>query len=66
MAKTVQKSQYIVRTGSHKGQYIGIRIRGGTNRKYCWVKNRWDAEVLTLNQAKAIVRNYGGEIYSLV
>ncbi len=59
-----QKRLYIVRTGAHKGQYIAIRLRGAatSKRKYAWVKNRWDAMPLTIQQAKGIVRAYGGEI----
>jgi hypothetical protein len=61
MAKKTQKL-YIVRTGDHKGQYIGLRIRASSEKKYAWVKNRYDAAYLTLQQAKGIVRAYGGEI----
>lgn len=65
MGKKVQKS-YLVRTGAHKGQYIGVRLRGGSTRKYCWVNTKYNAQPLSLNQAKAIVRNYGGEIFAIV
>lgn len=64
MGNKTQKA-YLVRTGAHKGQYIGIRIRSGSTKKYCWVNTKSDAQPLSLNQAKAIVRNYGGELYSI-
>lgn len=63
MGKKVEKL-YIVRGGNHKGQYIGLRLRKSSEKKYAWVKNRWDAEYLTLQQAKGVVRYYGGEIVS--
>ena len=63
MAKKLATKLYIVRTGEHKGQYIGTRIRKTSDgRKYSWVKNRGWAIALTLQQAKGVVRAYGGEI----
>lgn len=64
MGKT-NKKLYIVRTGEHKGQYIGLRLRASSEKKYSWVKNRYDAAYLTLQQAKGVVRAYGGEIVTI-
>lgn len=60
--KAKTKQLYIVRTGAHSGQYIGVRLRQPSTRKFAWVKNRWDAATLTLQQAAGVVRAYGGEI----
>lgn len=66
MGKKQNSKLYIVRTGNHKGQYIGSRLRKSSDgRRYSWVKNRWDAEYLTLQQAKGVVRAYGGEIVAV-
>lgn len=61
----MKKSRYIVRSGTHNGQYITNRIRvvkGAASRKYAWSKNRWDALKLTYEQARGVVRRLGGEM----
>lgn len=55
--------QYIVRGGPHKGQYITNRIAPSkTRRKYAWTPHRSRVVTLTYEQAKGVVRRYGGEI----
>jgi len=61
MNKTQVK--YIVRGGQRNGQYIATRIAPtSTGRKYAWTPNRSRVVVLTYEQARGVVRRYGGTI----
>lgn len=61
--KASTKATYIVRSGTHNGQYIGISQRNTISRKkYSWVNTRSSATRLSLHQAVGIIRAYGGEI----
>jgi hypothetical protein len=54
---------YIVRGGSHSGQYIAARRKPTTTgRKYAWDKNRRRVLVLTYEQARGVARRYGGQV----
>lgn len=69
MSKKVTTSpKYIVRTGAHKGQYIGVRLRESatSSKSYAWVNQKQYAMVFTSrHQALAVIRNYGGELYQV-
>lgn len=64
--KTSTKRRYIVRSGPHKGQYITNRLRQSKTsvvpKKYSWTPYRDFALDLTYEQARGVVRRYGGEL----
>ena len=53
---------YIVRGGTHKGKYISLRVRQPELGKYAWANTKDQAVCLSYNQARGVVRRYGGEI----
>jgi hypothetical protein len=56
MSKT---RRYVVRGGTHNGKYITLAAHG--QRKYSWANLKTKAVLLTYEQARGVVRRYGGE-----
>lgn len=62
MSKKVTR-RFIVRGGAKQGQYIALRrAPSRVGAKYAWAKTKRLAVTLTYNQARGVVRRYGGEI----
>jgi hypothetical protein len=59
-------TKFIVRSGPHKGQYITLRVRvSKTNKKYAWTPYKNKSVTLTYEQARGVIRRYGGEMVSV-